>query len=108
MCKTKLIEIRSLVLDTSSMIFFSFDLPSFIFPVCFMAVVITLVLSFQRYLRIYKTADYTQGGVISAYDLVRISLHPLEIQFLKCTINYDTCKFVKVTSIHKEELFKEI
>ena len=67
-----------------------------------MAVVITLVLNFRRYLRIYKTADYTQGGVISAYNLVRISLHPLEIQFLKCTINYDTCKFVKVTSIHKE------
>ena len=54
----------------------------FYFPVCFMAVVITLVLNFRRYLRIYKTADYTQGGVISAYNLVRISLHPLEIQFL--------------------------
>ena len=73
-----------------------------------MAVVITLVLNFRRYLRIFKTVDYTQGGVISAYNFVRISLHPLEIQFLKCTINYDTCKFVKVTSIHKEELFKEI
>ena len=73
-----------------------------------MAVVITLVLNFRRYLRIYKTADYTQGGVISSYNLFRISLHPLEIQFLKCTINYDACKFVKVTSIHKEELFKEI
>ena len=60
-----------------------------------MAVVITLVLNFRRYLRIYKTADYTQGGVISPYNLFRISLHPLEIQFLKCTINYDTCKFVE-------------
>ena len=73
-----------------------------------MAVVITLVLNFRRYLRIYKAADYTQGGVISTYNLVRNSLHPLEIQFLKCTINLDACEFVKVTSIHKEELFEEI
>ena len=53
-----------------------------------MAVVIALVLNFRRYLRIYKTVEYTQGGVISAYayNLFRISLHPLEIQFLSAPL----------------------